>query len=209
METRVLILPPALNPSNRSVLETGQPPESESTTFSVEGALDQLEIIGGGLSAADRRAMSLWEDSGNAGVSARGQQSARGTRGVRRGQRRYGVPVPPAVRRAIENASRETGVPQDLLMVYAFIESSFDPNARNGSYVGLFQMSQEEFVANGGRGRRTDPVQNALAAARDIRDKMQARSFPRNESANEQALYLYVQHQQGEAGARAHYANLD
>ncbi|MEL6548356.1 MAG: transglycosylase SLT domain-containing protein, partial [Myxococcota bacterium] len=127
----------------------------------------------------------------------------------RRGQRRYGVPVPPAVRRAIENASRETGVPQDLLMVYAFIESSFDPNARNGSYVGLFQMSQEEFVANGGRGRRTDPVQNALAAARDIRDKMQARSFPRNESANEQALYLYVQHQQGEAGARAHYANLD
>ena len=46
----------------------------------------------------------------------------------------------------------------------AKIESGFNPKQRTGSYIGLFQLSINEFKQNGS-GNITDPRDNALAGA--------------------------------------------
>ncbi|MEM6531630.1 MAG: transglycosylase SLT domain-containing protein [Myxococcota bacterium] len=112
---------------------------------------------------------------------------------------------------AIRRASRATGVNEHLLFVLAEIESSGNPNlaSRSGTYVGLFQMGIEEFRANGGTGSRRDPYQNAMAAARSIADRIERGVIPPGLPPGEQALYIYLAHQQGEAGAAAHWQNPD
>lgn len=77
--------------------------------------------------------------------------------------------------KAIELASREFGVPRDLLMDIAFAESSLDPKKKNpkGSDTGLFQFTDETWVDMKRwmgellpeNADRYDPVTNARAAA--------------------------------------------
>ena len=60
---------------------------------------------------------------------------------------------------------QETGVDPGVLSTFARIESGGNPRNQTGSYLGLFQLSQDEFRKHGGQGNIFDPVANANAAA--------------------------------------------
>ncbi|MEM6734032.1 MAG: transglycosylase SLT domain-containing protein, partial [Myxococcota bacterium] len=171
---------------------------TEDEDFTLDPKLeDSLELVGihGAKGIRVKRLFDALE--GTSGLTQ--AASSRGT-----GRRQ--VQVPSRVRSAIRAAARETGVSERLLTLYAYIESSFNPRAgAGGRYVGLFQLSTDVFSEYGGRGSRTDPVQNALVAARSIKAQQQQADFPRDKSNMEQAVWLYVMHQQGAAGGRAHY----
>lgn len=87
------------------------------------------------------------------------------------------------------------------------VESGGDPNARTGSYKGLFQLSQKEFTRHGGSGSIYDSEQNTMAAANKIAQEKLAFEQKHGRSANLRDIYMI--HQQGEAGYDAHLANPD
>ncbi len=113
----------------------------------------------------------------------------------------------PDVDDALETASKEFGVDRGLLDTFARIESSGRPNARTGSYKGLFQLSDDEFMKHGGQSNPFDPYENARAGAAKLRSEKAdfAKRYGRDPSAAE----LYMIHQQGVGGAAAHWANPD
>src|SRR5881392_50367 len=112
----------------------------------------------------------------------------------------------PEVSDAITTAATQAGVDPTTMLRIATIESGGNPNARTGSYQGLFQLSGDEFRKYGG-GDINNTADNANAAARKIAA----------ESSQFQAQYgraptptdIYMIHQQGAAGYGAHLANPD
>ena len=64
----------------------------------------------------------------------------------------------------IKRASDAFGLDFNFMKVVAKIESDFDPKQRTGSYVGLFQLSNNEF-AKYGSGDILNARDNAIAAA--------------------------------------------
>ncbi|MCA1397226.1 transglycosylase SLT domain-containing protein [Bradyrhizobium sp. BRP56] len=104
----------------------------------------------------------------------------------------------------IQQVAQANGMDPNKLAVMVSIESSGNPNASTGSYHGLLQLSQKEFAQYGGDDI-FDPRQNLEAGVKIIQRKEVAfrREFGREPSATE----LYLMHQQGEAGLRAHERN--
>jgi hypothetical protein len=111
-----------------------------------------------------------------------------------------------AVNGAIDKAAASAGVDPGLMRVFARIESSGNANARTGSYKGLFQLSNEEFEKYGG-GDIYDAQDNANAAAKKF--VAESARFESKYGRQPTAADLYMIHQQGEAGAREHWANPD
>jgi hypothetical protein len=114
------------------------------------------------------------------------------------------MPWDPSVENAIGGAAQRFGVDPKLLKTFATIESGGRPNARTGSYKGLFQLSDGEFGKFGG-GNIYDPAANANAAAQKLASesaKFRVK-YGRDPAPND----LYIIHQQGEGGYAAHAGN--
>jgi hypothetical protein len=109
----------------------------------------------------------------------------------------------------IEAEATRMGVAPQTAVAMAAIESRGNPNAvsPSGLHHGIFQLSDDEFAQGGGVGSRFDADQNIKAGIASIKAKSDtfAKEFGRAPTATE----MYLMHQQGEAGARAHLANPD
>jgi hypothetical protein len=116
----------------------------------------------------------------------------------------HGRPLPERTNQAIEKAAAETGVSPDILKTFASIESSGRRGEQTGSYKGVFQLSDEEFRSHG-RGDIFNTEDNTMAAARKI--KADSASFRLATGKDATPFDLYMIHQQGVAGAPAHYNN--
>lgn len=110
------------------------------------------------------------------------------------------------VNKAITEAAQGADVSPQLMAVFARIESSGNPNARTGSYKGLFQLSDSEFKKYGG-GDIYDVNDNATAAANKL--KAETAAFENKYGRAPSPTDLYMVHQQGEAGYAAHMKNPD
>lgn len=89
----------------------------------------------------------------------------------------------------------------NYLKAVAKIESDFDPHNRTGSYIGLFQLSQNEFSLYGD-GDILDARDNAIAAAYKI--LVEAHLFELETHRHATLSDLYLIHQQGVQGAEQH-----
>jgi hypothetical protein len=107
----------------------------------------------------------------------------------------------------IERIAREEGYDPNRLKAYVSIESGANPRARTGSYKGFLQLSDAEFSRFGDGGDIFHPESNLRAGIRSLREKEAkfAAEFGRQPSPTE----VYLMHQQGEAGLRAHVAHPD
>lgn len=113
----------------------------------------------------------------------------------------------PNVDGMIDAEAKRAGLDPNTVRSFVNIESGGNPNASTGSYKGLLQLSNSEFKENGGQGNIMDPQENLRAGVNNLKgmsDRFQEQ-FGRPPTAGE----LYLMHQQGEAGARAHLANPD
>jgi hypothetical protein len=106
----------------------------------------------------------------------------------------------------IKRASDAFGLDFNFMKAVAKIESDFDPKQRTGSYIGLFQLSKDEF-AQYGSGDILDARDNAVAAA--YKFATAATLFELN--THKKATYsdLYLIHQQGTRGAEEHVNHPD
>ena len=105
----------------------------------------------------------------------------------------------------IEKTAQEYGLDPSYMRRIMSIESSGNPNARTGSYKGLFQLSEPEFKRWGGTGNIYDPIANSKAMAAKVRGETNyfKEKYGRQPSPTE----LYLIHQQGEGGFDAHLNN--
>lgn len=101
----------------------------------------------------------------------------------------------------IKRASDAFGLDFHFMKTVAKIESDFDPKARTGSYIGLFQLSKYEFEKYGS-GDIADPRDNAIAAA--YKFATEAILFELDTHRNPTFNELYLIHQQGWQGASEH-----
>jgi hypothetical protein len=101
----------------------------------------------------------------------------------------------------IKRASDAFGLDFHFMRAVARIESDFDPKQRTGSYIGLFQLSREEF-AKYGSGDILNARDNAVAAA--YKFATAAILFELNTHKKATFSDLYVIHQQGTQGAEEH-----
>jgi hypothetical protein len=108
------------------------------------------------------------------------------------------------VDKAIRAAAERYGLAVNVLRAFAKIESGGNPNAQTGSYHGLFQMSKGEF-GRFGRGDIYNPTDNANAAAAMLASH--SADWQRRTGRSPSPAELYMIHQQGAGGARAHYEN--
>jgi len=101
----------------------------------------------------------------------------------------------------IKRASDAFGLDFNFMRAIAKIESGFDPKQRTGSYIGLFQLSKEEF-ARYGSGDILDARDNAVAAAY----KFATEDILFELSTHKKTTFsdLYLIHQQGTRGAEEH-----
>jgi uncharacterized protein (TIGR02594 family) len=106
------------------------------------------------------------------------------------------------VRSIVTAAAKSAGVSPDVMLHIANIESSGNPTARSpgGKYLGLFQLSQDEFLANGG-GDIFDAADNARAAARKL--KAESDRYQSKYGRAPGAFEIYMIHQQGWSGFKA------
>jgi hypothetical protein len=115
---------------------------------------------------------------------------------------RQGSSLSPQITAQISQTAAQSGASpgeQQYLSRLAEVESGGDPNARNGSSTGLFQLHPDTFQSVGG-GNINDPgdqVRAALALARKNAPALQQMGVPAD------AANLYIMHQQGPAGGRA------
>jgi hypothetical protein len=107
---------------------------------------------------------------------------------------------------AIRQAAQSSGLDVGMLRAFADIESGGNPSARTGSYHGLFQLSQAEFAALGGK-KIYDPWDNARIAA--IKLKREAHQFARKLGRSPTPFDLYMVHQRGLAGYEQHLKSPD
>ena len=106
----------------------------------------------------------------------------------------------------IKRASDAFGLDFNFMKAVAKIESGFDPKQRTGSYIGLFQLSKDEF-ARYGSGNILDARDNALAAA--YKFDTAAILFELNTHRKATFSDLYLIHQQGTQGAEEHVNHPD
>lgn len=105
----------------------------------------------------------------------------------------------------VDQYADEYGLDKNLMRRIMNIESSGNPNAKTGSYKGLFQLSDPEFNATGVGGNIYNPNDNAKAAA--IKFRGESNRFSERYGRQPSATELYLMHQQGEAGFDAHFQN--
>ena len=112
--------------------------------------------------------------------------------------------TPEQMKAIIDKAATDTGVDPVLLKAIAQIESNFNPTAKSPTgATGLFQFTKET-ARDYGLVDRKDPVANAYAAARLLKDN--AKSLGLTPTVDN-AAQLYMAHQQGVKGVRAMLAN--
>jgi len=116
-----------------------------------------------------------------------------------------GIPVGAPIEE-IKRASDAFGLDFNFMKAVAKIESDFDPKQRTGSYIGLFQLSKDEF-AKYGSGDILDARDNAIAAA--YRFATAAILFELNTHKKATFSDLYLIHQQGTRGAEEHVNHPD
>jgi hypothetical protein len=104
----------------------------------------------------------------------------------------------------IRRASDAFGLDFNFMKTVAKIESGFNPKQRTGSYIGLFQLSINEFKQNGS-GNITDPRDNALAGAYKFASEALLFEFGTGRKPTFSDLYLI--HQQGWQGAAQHVSH--
>ena len=105
----------------------------------------------------------------------------------------------------VDEEADAAGIPKALFRAILGIESSFNPSARSGSYKGLGQLSKAEFAKYGDGGDIYSARSNARATARKIAAEM--KSYKARNGRMPTADEVYMIHQQGESGSRAHDAN--
>ena len=93
----------------------------------------------------------------------------------------------------------------ELMNAIKKIESGGNPNARTGSYKGLYQLSDSEFKRLGGRGNIFDPQENTRIAGLKLQQEADqvAKKLGRDLTPGE----IYLVHQQGVGGAYEHLSN--
>lgn len=108
----------------------------------------------------------------------------------------------------ITRAADAFGLDQNFLKAVAKIESDFNPRDRTGSYIGLFQLSRNEFKHFGsGSGEITNSRDNAVAAA--YKFVIEAEMFEYVTHKKPTIADLYLIHQQGWQGAAEHISHPD
>jgi hypothetical protein len=110
------------------------------------------------------------------------------------------------VENAIRQAAQSSGVDVRMLRAFCGIESGGNPNARTGRYYGLFQLSEAEFAALGGK-NIYDPYDNARIAA--IKLKGEANEFTKKFGRSPTPFDMYMVHQRGLAGYEQHLKSPD
>jgi hypothetical protein len=106
----------------------------------------------------------------------------------------------------IKRAADAFGLDFTFMKAVAKIESGFDPKQRTGSYIGLFQLSKDEFKKFGS-GKITDPRDNAVAAAYKMITEGILFEWVTHRKPTLSDLYLI--HQQGWEGAAQHVSRPD
>ena len=106
----------------------------------------------------------------------------------------------------INRASDAFGLDSNFMKAVAKIESGFDPKQRTGSYIGLFQLSKDEFNKFGS-GQILDPRDNSVAAAYKIITEGILFEWVTHKKPTLSDLYLI--HQQGWEGAAEHISQPD
>lgn len=106
----------------------------------------------------------------------------------------------------IKRASDAFGLDFNYMKAVAKIESSFNPNKRTGSYIGLFQLSEYEF-GKFGSGQIRSPRDNAVAAAYKMITEGVLFEWITGRKPDLSDLYLI--HQQGWEGAAEHISRPD
>ena len=101
----------------------------------------------------------------------------------------------------IKRAADAFGLDFNFMKTVAKFESDFDPKNRTGQYIGLFQLSKQEF-AKYGSGEITNARDNAVAAAYKFVNE--ATLFELDTHRNPSPSDLYLIHQQGWQGASEH-----
>ena len=101
----------------------------------------------------------------------------------------------------IKRAADAFGLDFNFMKTVAKIESDFDPRNRTGQYIGLFQLSKQEFNKYGS-GEITNARDNAIAAAYKFVNE--ATLFELDTHKNPSPSDLYLIHQQGWQGASEH-----
>ena len=114
-----------------------------------------------------------------------------------------GIPVGTPLEE-IKRASDAFGLDFSFMQAVAKIESDFDPAQHTGSYVGLYQLSNDEFE-HYGSGDVTNPRDNAIAAA--YRFATEAMLFETAAHRKPSFSDLYLIHQQGWQGAAEHVSH--
>src|SRR6516225_4311713 len=104
----------------------------------------------------------------------------------------------------IREAASLYGLDLAMMMSIAKVESNFKPDARTGSYKGLFQLSEYEFKKYGD-GSIWDARDNARAAAHMF--LVQAEKFKSALGHYPDYAERYMVHQQGIQGAIEHYTH--
>jgi hypothetical protein len=106
----------------------------------------------------------------------------------------------------IKRASAAFGLDSNFMEAVAKIESGFDPKQRTGSYIGLFQLSKQEFNKFGS-GQIRDSRDNSVAAAYKIITEGILFEWVTHKEPTLSDLYLI--HQQGWEGAAEHISHPD
>jgi len=106
----------------------------------------------------------------------------------------------------IKRASDAFGLDFHFMKAVAKIESSFNPDKRTGSYIGLFQLSEYEF-GKFGSGQIRNPRDNAVAAAYKVITEGILFEWVTRRKPDLSDLYLI--HQQGWEGAAEHISQPD
>jgi hypothetical protein len=106
----------------------------------------------------------------------------------------------------IKRASDAFGLDFNFMKAVAKIESDFNPTQRTGSYIGLFQLSKDEF-AQYGSGDVLNARDNAIAAAYKFATAAILFELSTHNKATSSDLYLI--HQQGTRGAEEHVNHPD
>jgi len=106
----------------------------------------------------------------------------------------------------IKRVSEVFGLDFSFMKAVAKIESDFDPKQHTGSYIGLFQLSKDEF-ATYGSGDILNARDNAVAAA--YKFATSAILFELNTRKKPTYSDLYLIHQQGTRGAEEHVNHPD
>ena len=103
--------------------------------------------------------------------------------------------------------SLRANITPELMKAIRKIESGGNPNARTGSYKGLYQLSDSEFKRLGGKGDIFNPQENERIAALKLQQEADqvAKRLGRPLTPGE----IYLVHQQGVGGSYEHITNPD